>query len=125
MKVALIQLAYGDDESVAARIRRATDLVRAQAGHDLVVLPELWAPGGFDYRHWDERAESVDGPTASALAQAARDAGVTLHGGSIIERADPLEPGDKGLWNTSLVFSPTGGTRGDLSQDPPFRLRRG
>ena len=33
-----------------------------QAGHDLVVLPELWAPGGFAYRDWDERAEPVDGP---------------------------------------------------------------
>ena len=108
MKVALIQLAYGDDESVADRTRRVADLVRAQAGHDLVVLPELWAPGGFDYRHWDERAEPVDGPVATALADAARDAGVTLHGGSIVERADPLEPGDKGLWNTSLVFSPAG-----------------
>jgi predicted amidohydrolase len=109
MKVALIQLAYGDDESVADRTRRAADLVRAQAGHDLVVLPELWAPGGFAYRQWDERAEPVDdGPVAGALAEAARDARVTLHGGSIIERAEPLEPGDKGLWNTSLVFSPTG-----------------
>jgi len=108
MKVALIQLAYGDDESVLERTHRAADLVRAQAGHDLVVLPELWAPGGFDYRHWDERAEPVYGPFAGALAEAARDAGVTLHGGSIIERADPLEPGDKGLWNTSLVFSRTG-----------------
>ena len=39
MKVALIQLAYGDDESVLERTRRAADLVRAQAGHDLVVLP--------------------------------------------------------------------------------------
>ena len=39
MKVALIQLAYGDDESVADRTTRVTDLVRAQAGHDLVVLP--------------------------------------------------------------------------------------
>ncbi len=108
MKVALIQLAYGDDETVPDRTRRAADLVRAQAGHDLVVLPELWAPGGFDYRHWHERAEQVDGPVATALADAARDAGVTLHGGSIIECADPSRSGDKGLWNTSLVFSPMG-----------------
>ena len=108
MKVALIQLAYGDDETVAARTRRVTDLVRAQAGHDLVVLPELWPAGGFDYRHWPERAEAVDGPVATALSAAAADAGVTLHGGSIVERAEPVASQDKGLWNTSLVFSPTG-----------------
>ncbi|MGW5241589.1 carbon-nitrogen family hydrolase [Monashia sp. NPDC004114] len=108
MKVALIQLAYGDDESVAARTERVTALVRAQSGHDLVVLPELWSAGGFDYRHWDARAESVDGPVAAALASAARDAGVTLHGGSIVERGAPVVPGGKGIWNTSLVFSPEG-----------------
>jgi predicted amidohydrolase len=108
MKVALIQLAYGDDESVADRTARVTELVRAQAGHDLVVLPELWAAGGFDYTAWDERAEAVDGPVAQALAAAARDARVTLHGGSIVERAEPTEPHGRGLWNTSLVFSPDG-----------------
>jgi len=108
MKVALIQLAYGDDESVVERTARVTQLVRAQTGHDLVVLPELWPAGGFDYRHWDDRAEPVDGPVASALAAAARDARVTLHGGSIVERGETGESGGKGLWNTSLVFSPTG-----------------
>ena len=59
MKVAVIQLGYGDEESVAERTDRVADLVRRQAGHDLVVLPELWAAGGFDYRHWDERAEAA------------------------------------------------------------------
>ena len=38
MKVALIQLAYGDDESLADRTERVTALVRAQAGHDLVQM---------------------------------------------------------------------------------------
>src|SRR5688572_6829344 len=108
MKVALIQLAYGDDETVADRTTRVTDLVRAQAGHDLVVLPELWPAGGFDYKRWDERAEAVDGPVSQALSAAARDTGVTLHGGSIVERAAPVEAGGRGLWNTSLVFSSAG-----------------
>jgi len=108
MKVALIQLAYGDDESVADRTARVVDVVRAQAGHDLVVLPELWSAGGFAYRQWGERAEAVDGPVSQALSAAARDAGVTLHGGSIVERGAPAEADGRGLWNTSLVFSPTG-----------------
>ncbi|GAB3888807.1 carbon-nitrogen family hydrolase [Terrabacter terrigena] len=108
MKVALIQLAYGDDESVADRTARVADLVRTLAGHDLVVLPELWSAGGFDYTHWDERAEAVDGTVAQALSAAARDAGVTLHGGSIVERGTPVSDADRGVWNTSLVFSPTG-----------------
>ena len=110
MRIALIQLAYGDRETVADRVTRAADLVRRQAGPDLVVLPELWAPGGFSYRDWDQRAESVDGPTASAMSAAARDAGVMLHAGSIVERppSSSRGPEGKGLWNTSLVFAADG-----------------
>jgi len=111
LRVALVQLGYGDDESVQARVQRAAALVRAQAGHDLVVLPELWAPGGFAYREWVQRAEHVDGPTATAMAAAARDAGVVLHAGSIIETAAPGDyPGEqgRGIWNTSLLFGPDG-----------------
>jgi predicted amidohydrolase len=111
MKVAVIQVSYGDDEPVAERVERVAALVRAQVGHDLVVLPELWAPGGFAYREWDERAEPVDGPIAQAMSAAARDAGVMLHAGSIVERPSDGETGPegRGLWNTSLVFTPDGG----------------
>src|SRR5665648_816640 len=107
MRIAVIQLAYDDREPVADRVTRAAGLVRAQAGHDLVVLPELWAPGGFSYQRWDERAEPVDGSIASAMSAAARDAGVMLHAGSIIERPVDGEHGPEGkdLWNTSLVFA--------------------
>jgi predicted amidohydrolase len=110
MRIAVIQLGYDDREPVADRVTRVADLVRGQAGHDLVVLPELWAPGGFSYKTWDERAEPVDGPVASAMSAAARGAGVMLHAGSIVERpADGLAgPEGKHLWNTSLVFAADG-----------------
>jgi predicted amidohydrolase len=111
MRVALVQLGYGDDEPVERRRERAADIVRAQAGHDLVVLPELWAPGGFSYRDWPERAEPVNGPTLQCLAAAARDAGVVLHAGSIVEQAGPGDdpgPEGRGLWNTSLLLGPDG-----------------
>ena len=110
MRIAAIQLGYDDREPVAERVTRAADLVRAQAGHDLVVLPELWAPGGFSYQSWDERAETVDGPVASAMSAAARDAGVMLHAGSIVERPADGAPRTEGknLWNTSLVFDADG-----------------
>ena len=110
MRVAVVQVAYGDDEPVSERVERVAALVRAQAGHDLVVLPELWAPGGFSYRQWAQRAEAVDGPVASAMARAARDAGVVLHAGSIVERPPDGEvgPEGRGLWNTSLLFAADG-----------------
>jgi predicted amidohydrolase len=110
MRVAVMQVSYGDDEPMDERIDRVADLVRDQRGHDLVVLPELWAPGGFAYRDWADRAQPVDGPIGRAMASAARDAGVMLHAGSIVERPDDGEtgPDGHGLWNTSLVYRPDG-----------------
>ncbi|OFE17028.1 apolipoprotein acyltransferase [Humibacillus sp. DSM 29435] len=109
MKVSVIQLGYDDRETVQERTARVVALVESQAGHDLVVLPELWPAGGFDYPRWNERAEPVDGPVAKALSAAAAKARVTLHGGSIVERAEATEAGGRGLWNTSVVFGPDGG----------------
>ncbi len=110
MKVALVQLGYGDDETVADRVDRVAALVRAQRGHDLVVLPELWAPGGFAYESWESRADTAQGAVAAAMGAAARDAGVTLHAGSIVETSSDGSTGPEGkdLWNTSLVFGPDG-----------------
>jgi len=114
MRVHVVQVAYGDDEPVAGRVARVADLVRAQRGADLVVLPELWAPGGFSYREWSGRAEAVDGPTVSAIAAAARDLGAVVHAGSIVERAPDDAPAaergptGRGLWNTSVLLGPDG-----------------
>ncbi|MEU3889305.1 carbon-nitrogen family hydrolase [Streptomyces sp. NPDC029041] len=103
MRASVIQIAVNEDESVEARRRRVTALVREQAGADLVVLPELWTTGAFAYEEFGREAEPLEGPTYEAMAKAASEAGVWLHAGSIPER-DPDGP----LYNTSLVFSPSG-----------------
>jgi predicted amidohydrolase len=111
MKIAVVQVGYTDDEPVTDRVARVAGLVREQAGHDLVVLPELWAPGGFAYRQWAGRAEALDGPTVTALGSAAREAGVALHAGSVIEAApDGADrgPQGRGRWNTSVLIDPHG-----------------
>ncbi|MGW2615612.1 carbon-nitrogen family hydrolase [Streptomyces sp. NPDC001500] len=107
MRASLIQIAVEEGESVESRRSRAAALVREQAGAaDLVVLPELWTTGAFAYEGFADEAESLDGPTAEAMAKAASDAGVWLHAGSIPERAS--SDGGSALYNTSLVFSPSG-----------------
>ncbi len=110
MKVALIQLSYDDAESLSERVDRVTRLVRSLAGHDLVMLPELWGAGGFSYREWSERAQDVGSSIGQALSAAARDAGVFLHGGSLVERPSSGERGAEGhdLWNTSVVYDASG-----------------
>ncbi|MFD0269204.1 carbon-nitrogen family hydrolase [Streptomyces sp. NPDC127106] len=103
MRASLIQIAVTDGESVAHRRARAADLVREQAGSDLVVLPELWTVGAFAYELFETEAEPLDGPTFEAMSKAASDVGVWLHAGSVVERA-----GDGSLYNTALVISPAG-----------------
>src|SRR5262249_1238190 len=104
MRVCLVQLEVTLAEPLEERVAQATELIRGCAGADLVVLPELWAQGAWAYQEWAQTAEPLDGPTVTALAQAAKDAGVMLHGGSIVERS-----GDS-LFNTSVLF----GEQGDL-----------
>ncbi|MGI5138483.1 MULTISPECIES: carbon-nitrogen family hydrolase [unclassified Streptomyces] len=103
MRASLIQFRVEDNESVDSRRRRAASLVRDQAEVDLVVLPELWTTGAFAYEQFGSEAEPLDGPTYEVMAKAASDAGVWLHAGSIPER-DPEGP----IYNTSLIFSPSG-----------------
>jgi deaminated glutathione amidase len=73
------------------------------AGADLVALPELWSCHGLDevYR---ENAEPVPGPTTEFLGNLARELGVYVLGGSILEG----ERGAERLSNTSTFFSPSG-----------------
>ncbi|WP_326580496.1 carbon-nitrogen family hydrolase [Streptomyces sp. NBC_00487] len=103
MRASLIQIGVDEDESVDSRRRRVAALVGDQAGADLVVLPELWTTGAFAFESFATAAEPLEGPTYEAMAKAASDTGVWLHAGSIPER-DP----DGTLYNTSLVFSPSG-----------------
>ncbi|QOV37035.1 carbon-nitrogen family hydrolase [Streptomyces ferrugineus] len=104
MRASLLQIDVNEGESVESRRVRVASLVREQAGAaDLVVLPELWTTGAFAYEGFGSEAEPLEGPTYEVMAKAASDAGVWLHAGSIPER-DPEGP----LYNTSLVFSPSG-----------------
>ncbi|MEU6015403.1 carbon-nitrogen family hydrolase [Streptomyces sp. NPDC047515] len=103
MLASLIQIAVDPDESVNSRRERAASLVAAQRGADLVILPELWPVGAFAYTAFEDEAEPFQGPTHDIMAKTAADAGVWLHAGSFVERAD-----DGSLYNTTLVFTPEG-----------------
>ncbi|NWF26887.1 carbon-nitrogen family hydrolase [Streptomyces sp. PKU-EA00015] len=103
MRASLVQIAVDPDESVDSRRRRVAALVREQRDADLVILPELWPVGAFAYQQFEAEAETPAGPTYAAMAGAARDAGVWLHAGSIVER-----DGDGTLYNTALVIAPDG-----------------
>jgi predicted amidohydrolase len=103
MRVHVVQLSYGDDETLAARVDRVAAMVRAQQGAELVVLPELWPNGGFAYDGWAAAAQPLDGSAVTALRDAARKLGALVHMGSLVERDETGR-----LFNTSVLLGRDG-----------------
>lgn len=103
MKIALLQVASPETESIADRRERVAQMVRTAAGADLIVLPELWAVGYFAFDDYEAQAESQQGPTVKLMASLAREVNSHLHLGSFVERL-----GDGSICNTSILLDPAG-----------------
>ncbi|MFC6836268.1 carbon-nitrogen family hydrolase [Halomarina ordinaria] len=114
MRVALAQLAI-EAADVRGNVGRAVDAVETAAdrGADLVVLPEVFTVGYFAFDAYARRAESLDGPTLSRLAEVARDREVAIVAGSIVEDLATTEggPADEGYANTSVFLDRAGERR--------------
>ena len=100
-KIALCQMMVAGDKE--QNHGRAAALVEEAVLGDaqVVCLPEIWN-GPYDLKLFGGFAEQEDGPTAALLSGLAGRLGIYLIGGSIPER-----DGDA-VYNTSLVFGPTG-----------------
>lgn len=89
----------------AQNLAAAERLIReaVAAGAELAALPELWSCHGLERVYW-ENAEHTPGPTTDFLGGMARELGVYMLGGSILED----EPSAQRLFNTSTFFDPSG-----------------
>ena len=104
LRVACVQI--NSSSSKAENIERMEPLVAraASTGADLVLLPEKWNGLG-SHEVLLEVAEPLDGgETVAAMSRWARTHGITLVGGSIVERRE----GRDKLSNTCPVFDPEG-----------------
>jgi predicted amidohydrolase len=104
MKISLIQM--NSDADKAKNLDEAERLVRevvAAEKADLVVLPEYFAflGEGRDAVHGSGEA-FPDGPLYNRMAALAKELGVTLHAGSMVEKSG------NNHFNTSIVFGPNG-----------------
>lgn len=112
MRIAIVQVASPDDESVddrRARVERELiDLGNAQTASgaplDLIVLTELWGVGFNDFDDYPAAAEPLEGPTVALARRVAAHTGAWMHTGTFIERAD-----DGRLHNTGVLVRPDGG----------------
>jgi len=101
MHVASIQMSVVEGDKKAT-IAKATKAVSQCREADLVILPEIWNVGFMSFEQYISEAEQKDGPTMTALMQAAKEAGVYLHSGSFVEK-----DGDA-FYNASYLISPQG-----------------
>jgi predicted amidohydrolase len=106
VRVAAVQLSSTADP--AANLAVADRLTRAAAadGAKLIVLPEKWTAIGSDEQS-RAAAEPLDGPSMRWARTIARELGVDLIAGSILERID----GRERLANTSVHVDPGGELR--------------
>ncbi|MFB6084306.1 MAG: carbon-nitrogen family hydrolase [Halorientalis sp.] len=119
MKVALAQIAVEPGE-VTDNVDRAVDAVEraADAGADLVALPEMFSVGYFAFDLYARAAEPVGGEIHRRLAAAARDNGIAVLAGTVVEdlaataaETDLAVPDDDGLANTAVLFDRDGQRR--------------
>lgn len=103
VRAAVVQLLA--DEDTPRNIARAGELVQAAAvsGARLVVLPETWNWWGAASRTADG-AEGLDGPSLSAARAWARERGIAIVAGSVLEA---IGDGAR-AYNTSVAIAPDG-----------------
>lgn len=101
--IAVLQMNSGEDK--AKNVETALRLIDqgAETGARMVVLPEIWPYLGDDAGN-RANAETIPGPVTDALAAKAKQHGIYVHGGSILEQRS----GEPKLFNTTVVFDPNG-----------------
>jgi predicted amidohydrolase len=101
--VAALQMNSGENK--ARNLDAAVRLVRAARGRGVVLagLPENFSWLGPEPER-AANAETLDGPTLGRMQQLAREEGVALLAGSVLEQG---APGGR-LYNTSVLFGPDG-----------------
>ena len=120
MKVAAVQL--NSSAEVRANLDAADRLTRAAAaaGARLIVLPEKWTAMGSE-EQLRAAAETLDGAAIAWARKTARELGVDLVAGSILERV----PGREKLANTSVHVDPQGEIRASYRKVHMFDVEVG
>jgi predicted amidohydrolase len=124
MRVALCQMRSGEDVETNIALAERLLCEAADGGADIAALPEVFTYLGSSAGR-TPAAEPVPGPTTDRLAAIARERGMWILGGSVIERDDGR------IHNTSTLFDRDGELVSryrkihlfdvDLPGQPPFR----
>ncbi len=101
-KVASLQLEINDQQTKQDRIDYALDQMELAKDADLILLPEIWNTGYFNFDLYREESETLDGLTINAVSEKAREIDSYVFAGSFVENIE-----DK-LYNTSVLLNNNG-----------------
>lgn len=105
-RVLMMQLGVFDHENRSDRLARVEGLMEKIAvGNEkpvMIMLPEIWTTGFFNFERYALESESLEGETFSRLAPWAEKIGCYILGGSVVEKDG------EDLYNTSLIIGPGG-----------------
>ncbi len=96
-----LQLELTDAPNAQRRALALNQLHRTEES-DLILLPEIWATGFFNFDRYAREGEAMDGELVSRLRETARERRCHIHMGSFVERDRDQ------LYNTSLLIGPGG-----------------
>ena len=102
MRVSSIQLEVKYDTSKDEMVAHAVEMIDRCKGDDLILLPELWNVGFFNYEKYKDSAEPIHGETAEIISKKAKEFGAYIYSGSFVEKR-----GDK-YYNASILFDRDG-----------------
>lgn len=117
MKITSIQLEMKDDRSKEQTIAYTLLMMGKCEGADLIVLPELWNIGFLAYDRYRSESEPIDGPTATAVSEKARELGAYVFSGSFVEKRREQ------YLNTSILFNRKGEKIGQYSKMHLFNYK--
>ncbi len=101
-KVASLQLEINDRQTKQDRIDYALKQMELAGDADLILLPEIWNTGYFNFDRYREESETLDGLTITAVAEKARKINSFVFAGSFVEKREGK------LYNTSVLLDNRG-----------------
>jgi predicted amidohydrolase len=102
LHVAALQVELIPGESRPARVERVLTELSSAPEADLLVLPELWDVGAFNYDDFEESANTLESGPVKEIVEIARRKGNTIVAGSVLERSG------SSLHNTIAVCDSSG-----------------
>lgn len=97
--------------------RRLEQLYAQEIRPDMIILPEIWATGFFNFHRYIAESETLQGETYTRLSPWAEKIGCYFLAGSIVEQDG------NNYYNTSLLISPDGSLVGKYRKMHLFGYR--